>query len=91
MFVNLGSFALLLYSGLNKFITSPIAIEISIISNFLFTNFWTFGYRKKNYKFYFSGLMFNIISIFSLGIRYLTFVILSLLFPEVRPKINKAI
>ena len=44
--VSLGLFALLLYLGLNKFIASPIAIAISIISTFLFNNFWTFGYRK---------------------------------------------
>jgi len=91
VFVNLGSFALLLYSGLNKFIASPIAIEISIISNFLFNNFWTFGYRKTKHKFHLRGLMFNSISILSSGVSYSTFVMLSLLFPEVRPQINQAI
>jgi dolichol-phosphate mannosyltransferase len=36
--VNLGCFILLVHGGLSKFIASPLAIELSIISNFIFNN-----------------------------------------------------
>lgn len=91
VFVNIGSFTLLINSGLNKFIASPIAIELSIISNFLFNNFWTFAHRKTRHKFHLRGLMFNAVSIISLGVSYSTFVVLSLLFPDVIPQIHQAI
>ena len=43
--VNLGSFQLLLGLGIHKYLASPIAIELSIISNFLLNNYWTFADR----------------------------------------------
>jgi dolichol-phosphate mannosyltransferase len=91
VFVNVGSFTLLINSGLNKFIASPIAIELSIISNFLFNNFWTFAHRNTRHKFHLRGLMFNAVSIISLGVSYSTFVVLSLLFPDVIPQIHQTI
>ncbi|NIQ13367.1 MAG: glycosyltransferase [Candidatus Dadabacteria bacterium] len=89
--VNLCSFTLFINAGLNKYIASPIAIELSIISNFLFNNFWTFGSRNTKHKFHKRGLMFNAISILSLGVSYTTFVVLSLLFPRVVPQVHQAI
>ena len=44
--VNLGSFHLLLQLGLHRYLASPIAIELSIISNFLINNYWTFADRE---------------------------------------------
>ena len=47
VFVNMGCFFLLTrYAKLNIEIASPIAIEISILTNFLLNNAWTF--RKRN-------------------------------------------
>lgn len=91
VFVNLGSFTLLMYWGLNKFIASPISIELSIISNFVFNNFWTFRHRNNRDGFYLKGLKFNIVSFIALGVSYLTFIFLSLLFPHVMPQIHQAI
>jgi dolichol-phosphate mannosyltransferase len=45
--VNMGSFFLLTrHAGLNLEYASPIAIEISILTNFFLNNIWTF--RKRN-------------------------------------------
>jgi len=33
--------------GLNKFIASPLAIELAIVNNFLFNNYWTFRARNS--------------------------------------------
>ena len=43
--VNLGSFQLLTQFGVHRYLASPIAIELSIISNFLINNYWTFADR----------------------------------------------
>lgn len=91
VFVNLGTFTILVNSGLNKFIASPITIELSIMSNFLLNNFWTFSDRNNKDKFHLKGLKFNIVSLIALSINYSTFVLLSLLFPNVMPQIHQAI
>jgi dolichol-phosphate mannosyltransferase len=91
VFVNLGSFTLFIHSGLNKFIASPISIEVSIISNFILNHFWTFRERNNRDKFHIKGLRFNVVSFIALGVSYLTFVLLSLLFPNVLPQIHQAI
>ena len=47
--VNMGSFFFLTrYAGLNIEFASPIAIEVSILTNFFLNNIWTF--RKRNTK-----------------------------------------
>ena len=89
--VNLASFTLLMNMGLNKFIASPVAIEFSIISNFLFNNFWTFSHRDVNDKIHIRGLKFNIISFVALGVSYSTFLILSVTNPTGIPQIHQAI
>ncbi len=91
VFVNLGIFTILIKSGLNKFIASPIAIELSIISNFLLNNCWTFNQRNVKHKFHIRGILFNFISLISLGVSYSTFVVLSLMFPDVLPQVHQAI
>ena len=89
--VNLGFFTLLLMAGLNKFIASPIAIEISIISNFLLNNFWTFRFRKTKDRVRIRGLKFNAVSFIALGVSYGTFVALSISFPTVAPQLHQLI
>ncbi|OGY23546.1 MAG: dolichyl-phosphate beta-D-mannosyltransferase [Candidatus Woykebacteria bacterium RBG_13_40_7b] len=91
MVVNLGLLTILLNLGVNKYIASPIAIEISIISNFLFNNFWTFGKRDTESKIHIKGLRFNLVSFVALGVSYATFVKISLLFPDVPPQVAQFI
>ena len=91
VFVNLVGFSLLIHYGMNKYLASPIAIEISIITNFLFNNVWTFSGRIVEDKFHMKGLKFNIVSFVALGISYLVFVLLCISFPKVDPRIHQAI
>lgn len=89
--VNLFSFSLFLNMGVNKFIASPLAIEVSIISNFLFNNYWTFRERKTNDRTRIKGLKFNIVSLLALAISYSTFIALSFAFPNTNPHIHQLI
>ncbi len=83
--INLGSFQFLLGFGLHKFLASPLAIELSIISNFLINNFWTFADRVMIGRRRIRGLKYNLISLMTLALSYAAFVMLSALFPETRP------
>jgi len=85
--VNLGFFTLLLYMGINKYISSPVAIEVSIITNFILNNIWTFRWRQNKSSIYVRGLTFNIVSVLALGLNYGTFILLSLLFPNLSPQL----
>ena len=89
--VNLGIFTLLLQSNVNKYLASPISIEVSIITNFLLNNYWTFRLRKSQDHVRIKGLKFNMVSLVSLGVSYTTFVVLSVLFPETVPAIHQLI
>ena len=89
--VNLGFFTLFLMQGINKYIASPMAIEISIISNFLLNNFWTFRGRKTKDRTRIRGLKFNVVSFLALGVSYGTFVALSIFFPDVAPQFNQLV
>ena len=89
--VNLGFFTLFLMAGLNKYIASPIAIEISIISNFLLNNFWTFRSRKTKDRIRIKGLKFNAVSFLALGVSYGTFVALSIFFPDEQPQLHQLV
>jgi dolichol-phosphate mannosyltransferase len=89
--VNLGVFSLLLHVGMNRFIASPIAIELSIISNFIFNNYWTFRWRNVGGRVRIRGLKFNVVSLLSLGVSFTTFVALSIGFPRVPPQIHQLI
>jgi dolichol-phosphate mannosyltransferase len=87
--VNLGTFTLLLELGTNKFIASPIAIETSVISNFLLNNYWTFRWRRTADRIQVKGLKFNIVSLIALAVSYSTFVVLSLSFPAIEPQLHQ--
>jgi dolichol-phosphate mannosyltransferase len=91
VFVNLVVFTALMNIGLHKFIASPVAIQISIITNFLFNNFWTFAHRETGSNIHIRGLKFNIISIVSLTVSYCTFLLFSILDPVGRPQIYQVI
>jgi dolichol-phosphate mannosyltransferase len=89
--VNLGLFTALLALGVNKFVASPIAIQCSIITNFFANNYWTFRRRELVGTLHARGLRFNVVSILSLTISYLTFVVLSQAFPRVAPQVHQLI
>ncbi len=91
VFVNLGSLTLFLNLGMNKYIASPISIELSIISNFLLNNFWTFAERHNQQSIKIKGIKYNIVSFISLGISYGIFIMTSLMFPDIMPQIAQAI
>ncbi len=89
--VNLGFFTIFLTADINKYVASPLAIEISIISNFLLNNFWTFSRRKTKDRTRIRGVKFNIVSFLALGVSYGTFVALSIYFPNVAPQLHQLI
>jgi dolichol-phosphate mannosyltransferase len=80
--VNLAAFSGLLAWGTNPYVASPLAVEVSILWNFLLNNAWTFRYRPKAEHIGIRGLKFNVISLASLAVTFGTFVILSKLFPQ---------
>ena len=79
--VNLGVFQLLLNLGAHKFIASPLAIEVSIVWNFLLNNYWTFADRALYGRKRVRGIKYNLVSLLSLAVSYATFIALSILFP----------
>jgi dolichol-phosphate mannosyltransferase len=89
--VNLGIFTALLDLGVNKFVASPIAIQCSIITNFLVNNYWTFRRRNLVGSVHARGLRFNVVSFLSLAISYLTFIVLSYGVSSVPPQVSQLI
>lgn len=89
--VNLGVFTALLAMGMNKFLASPLAIEVSIFSNFLLNNYWTFRWRKTKDRVRTKGLKFNAVSFVSLGVSYATFLAVSAAFPALPPQIPQLV
>lgn len=89
--VNLVFFSALLELGVNRYIASPIAIEVSIVSNFLLNNYWTFRGRSRRDRVRIRGLKFNAVSLVALGVSFGTFVLLSRLFPGGPPQLHQLI
>jgi dolichol-phosphate mannosyltransferase len=87
--VNLGVFSLLLNTGMNKFVASPLAIEISIVWNFLLNNYWTFKDRTTRDRAAIKGVKYNLVSLVSLGVSFATFILLSLLMPKISPLLSQ--
>ena len=83
--VNLGSFHLLLELGVHKYLASPVAVEISVFSNFFLNNYWTFADRALSDHKRLRGLRFHLVSLLALGVSYSTFLGLSVLVPQVAP------
>ena len=88
--VNLGSLQILLELGLHKLLASPIAIELSIVSNFLMNNYWTFADRVMSGRKRIRGLKFHLVALATLALSYATFVGLSMLLPRVPPVLLQA-
>ena len=80
--VNLLFFALFMSFGISDLLASPLAIEVSIIWNFLLNNLWTFKEAPRQSRFIVKGLKFNIVSVFSLLVSFGTYLGLSAAMPE---------
>jgi dolichol-phosphate mannosyltransferase len=89
--VNLGLFSAALHANLNKYIASPLAIEVSIIWNFLLNNYWTFGERKTRDGTRIKGLKYNLVSLASLGVSFATFALMTVLVPRASPLIDQLV
>jgi dolichol-phosphate mannosyltransferase len=89
--VNLGFLTLFMWGGMNKYVASPIAIELSIVSNFYLNNYWTFCWRKTTDRIWNKGLKFNVVSLLSLGVSYGTFIVLSFAYPKLLPQVDQLI
>jgi dolichol-phosphate mannosyltransferase len=89
--VNLGFFTLFLAAGVNKYVASPCAIELSIVWNFLLNNYWTFRWRKTKDRMRRKGLKFNLVSCLAMAVSYGTFVALSWAFPDGAPYMHQLI
>jgi dolichol-phosphate mannosyltransferase len=89
--VNLGIFSVALHANLNKFVASPLAIEVSIIWNFVLNNYWTFKERKTRDRTRIKGLKYNLVSIVSLGVSFATFIAMSLLVPRASPEVDQLV
>lgn len=91
VFVNLGCFTGLLMAGVNEYVASPIAIELSVIWNFFLNNYWTFGSRKTSDRTHIKGLKFNAVSFVSLILSYGVFIGSSFAFPSAPAQLHQGL
>jgi dolichol-phosphate mannosyltransferase len=89
--VNLGVFSAALHANLNKFVASPLAVEVSIIWNFVLNNYWTFKERRTRDRVRIKGLKYNLVSIASLGVSFATFTAMSLFVPRASPMVDQLV
>ena len=87
--VNLGVFAVALHAGLNKYVASAVAIELSIIWNFFLNNYWTFAARKTRDRTRIKGLKYNLVSLVTLAVSFATFSLMSVLVPRVPAMVDQ--
>jgi dolichol-phosphate mannosyltransferase len=83
--VNLGVFWVLLQAGIGKYLASPIAVELSILSNFVWNNSWTFRHRTARRSLAMRALTFNAVSMLALCVSFGTFTLGSWLMPATSP------
>jgi len=78
VFVNTGIlYGLTEFLGIHYLYSSIIAIEISIITNFLLNNFWTWSHRKLKTTFLSRLFKFNLVSLISLTVNFTTLFLLT--------------
>jgi putative flippase GtrA len=78
--VNLGCLAVLRKAGVHTNMASAIAIELSILSNFLINHLWTFGDRRGHGPSLGQHLMrFHLVSLGGGAIQFVLFVMLNVL------------
>ncbi len=90
MVVNLSAFHLFMELGWHKYIASPLAVELSILWNFLLNNYWTFSHRELIGNKLVRGLRFNAVSLGTLLISFAAFLVLSAVFPNGLPLLHQA-
>ena len=66
-----------------------MAVEVSIIWNFLLNNYWTFRERKTRDKTRIKGLKYNLVSLATLGVSFATFSLLTVLVPRLPPEVDQ--
>ena len=89
--INLATFIVLVHLGVNKFLASPLAIELAIVNNFLLNNYWTFRDRNSSDRLLLKGLKFKGVSLLALCVSYATFLGLGVLFPHTAPYMHQAV
>jgi dolichol-phosphate mannosyltransferase len=80
--VNLSCFQSMRWAGLDPYLSSLVAIEISIVWNFFLNNYWTFRDRQIRSRKRIRGLKFNIVSVLTLSVSFGSFVLMRWLVPE---------
>ena len=73
--VNLGVLMLAKNLGAHPFMASVIAIELSICSNFLANDMWTFSDRRSASAFWHRWLQFQLVSLIGAGVQFCVFVL----------------
>lgn len=87
--VNVGLFSMLLGWGVNRYVASPLAIETSILWNFLLHNYWTFRRRRTVGRTRVRGVLFNLASLIVLAVSTSAFVVFSWLWPDLPPVVHQ--
>ena len=77
LLVNLGSYVLLTRKmGLNIALASPVAIELSILSNYFLNDVWTFKHRRVTIPAYRKLFRFHVAAALAGSLNYLVFLTL---------------
>jgi len=77
LLVNLGSYVLLTRKiGFGIALACPIAIELSILSNYFLNDVWTFKYRRVTIPVYRRLFRFHVVAALAGSLNYLVFLIL---------------
>jgi dolichol-phosphate mannosyltransferase len=79
VFVNLLSLKLFMSLGVVSTLASALSIQVSIISNFLFHDSWTFEQQKQTQSFLKRILSFELVSLVGATIQWLIFIGMNLL------------
>ena len=81
VFVNLGCLALILSTGMNDAFASAIAIEVSIVSNFVLNDRWTFKVQasQQAQSWLNRALRFQLVSMVGASLQWVTFLIFNVL------------
>ncbi len=79
VFVNLLSLKLFMSLGVVSTLASALSIQVSIISNFLFHDSWTFEQQKQGQSFLKRILSFELVSLVGASIQWLIFISMNLL------------
>lgn len=83
--VNLGTLAVLRHIGVHTNVASALAIEVSILSNFLINHLWTFRDRRLyGQGLIHHGIRFHLVSLVGGAFQFLTFVALNMAWLHLR-------